>query len=433
LTTDLPEAEAPVRAELPKKSPRGFVPGLALSSFGIYLAVLTPTAGGLSAKVQALVGLDDAPTQLGLITGVGALFAFVVQPLAGRLSDRTTSRFGMRRPWILLGIFGAFVGLVICAVASNIPVLLIGWCFTQLMANFAFAAQSATVADQVPEAKRGGVSGIVGAATPIGIVVGAVILASLPSDLLRFLIPGLIGIVLGTFFAVVILKDRVRTEKPTEPLNVRQLFSSFVFNPRKHPDFGWAWLSKLLILLGYSGVLSYLTLFLGAAYGMNVAEQLAFNAGAQVISVLALVIFSVLGGFVSDRLGRRKPFVIAAGFILAAGILGMAVSPAFGAAGLGVIMISMAVLGVGAGLLISVDQALCIAVLPNKNDTAKDLGVLNIANTLPQSVAPFLAGVLIIPLGNALFDGGGYFLWFCVAAAIAIVGSVLVTRIKAVK
>ena len=80
-------------------------------------------------------------------------------------------------------------------------------------------------------------------------------------------------------------------------------------------------------------------------------------------------------------------------------------------------------------MFFAVDQALCIDVLPNPDDTAKDLGVLNIASTLPAMIAPLIAGVVIIPLGNALF-GAGYTLWFVVAGIVAIVGAFLVLRIR---
>ncbi|GAA1996601.1 MFS transporter [Microbacterium pumilum] len=206
-----------------------------------------------------------------------------------------------------------------------------------------------------------------------------------------------------------------------------------MFNPRTHRDFGWAWLSKLLILLAYAGIATYLTLFLGEVYGMDIGEQLAFNALAQIIGVATVVLFSIAGGFLSDRLAKRKPFVFWGSIIMSFGIAFVAVSPLFGQSGLTIILLGSAVVGAGAGLFFAVDQALCIALLPNPEDTAKDLGVLNIANSLPSSLSPFLAGVVVIPVGTALFGaGGGYMLWFAVAALVGVVGAVLVTRIRGI-
>lgn len=417
--------------EVPTKTPRGYVPTMALASFGIYVALMAPVYGGLSVKIQGMVGLEAAPALLGILTGSGAIFSAAVQPVAGRLSDRSMSRFGMRRPFILGGTLGMFVALIACGLAPTFPLLLIAWCGVQLSVNFALAALHTTLADQVPEPKRGGVSGIIGAATPGGILGGSLLLAVLPTDFLRFAVPALIG--LGVILLFVFrLKDRVRTSAPDAPLDLKQIFGSYLFNPRTNPDFGWAWLSKALILLGYGATATYLTLFLGSAFEMDTDQQLQTNALAMVIGVGTLVIFSIVGGYASDRVGRRKPFVFISGLVVAAGVLLLAISPMFGASGLAVFLLSQAVIGMGAGTFFAVDQALCIAVLPNEDEMAKDLGILNLAGTLPGVIAPFLAGVIFIPLGESLF-GGGYTLWFAIAAGVAAIGSFLVLKIKSVR
>ena len=70
-------------------------------------------------------------------------------------------------------------------------------------------------------------------------------------------------------------------------------------------------------------------------------------------------------------------------------------------------------------------------MLPNPDDVAKDLGVLNIANALPQSIAPAIAPS-IIALGAAT-PLGGYTTWYLFGALVALAGAVLVYRIKGVK
>jgi MFS family permease len=415
----------------PEKTPRGYVATFALSAFGIYVAVLAPVYGGLSVKIQDLVGLDEAPALLGILTGLGAVFSSIVQPVAGRLSDRSTSRFGRRRPFILFGVVGTAIALIAAGAAPNYPTLLIAWCFVQLFINIALAAHHTTLADQVPEKKRGGVSGIIGAATPAAILGGSAMLAVMPNTFLRFAVPALFGLVTVVIF-VIVLKDRVRTNKPETPFNLRQIFGSYWFNPRKNPDFGWAWLSKSLILLAFGGVSTYLTLFLATAYGMSTDEQLQFNLLAQVVSIGTLIVFSIIGGFLSDKVGRRKPFVFVAGLVLGLGTVLIALSPSFGEGGLGALLIAQAIIGAGAGTFFAVDQALCISLLPNPDEMAKDLGILNLAGTLPGAIAPFLAGLVFIPLGNALF-GGGYTLWFCIAGACGVIGGFLVLLIKGAK
>jgi len=430
VTTEAP-SPSPYAVDTPGREPRGYAPTYALATFGLFFAILTPIMGGLSVKVQSLVGLENAAVQLGLVMGVGSLFALVSQPIAGRLSDATMSRLGMRRPWIVVGVVGAFVGLLIVGIAPNIPLLLVGWCIAQLMSNFAQAAETATIADQVPEHRRGFVSGLAGAGTPIALLVGAISLNMLPNDFLRAVVPATVGLVLGLLFAVV-LKDKVRTERREETFSILSLLLTFVFNPRRYPDLGWAWLTKCLIMFGYGATAAYLTLFLADSYGMDIPHQLQFNLSATLVSVVFLVIMSIVGGKLSDKLGRRRVFVSLGGILVGVGVIILGFSSAFGAAGLTVILVAEAIMGVGAGLFFAVDQALCVEVLPNPDDTAKDLGVLNIANTLPAMVAPFIAGVVIIPLGETLF-GNGYTTWFILGGVVAIVGGALVYRIRGVR
>lgn len=417
---------------LPSTPPKAYTPLVALASFGVYLALLTPGVGGLSVKIQALVGIDAAPAQLGLLTASGAIVALVSLPLAGRLSDRTSSRFGMRRPWIFSGAIALVFALLACGLAPNMPTLIAAWCLVQLFANFALAALTATVADQVPAPKRGGVSGVLGAAVPFSFLVGAVLLTMLPTDALRFAVPGVIGLAFALVFALVI-PDRVRAGKPAQRFTLRTFFGSFVFDPRKYPDFGRAWVSKFLVMLGYGALSGYLTLYLGAVFGMSTAEQLSFNALAQLAGVATLVVSSVAGGYISDRVGRRKPFIVVSGMIIALGTALAATAPLWGAGGLTVILVAQAVIGLGAGAFFAVDQAFCIALLPSADDTAKDLGVLNTANALATSIGPLIAGVVVIPLGRMVAENFGYSLWFAIAAVVAVVGALIVIPIKGAK
>jgi MFS family permease len=436
LDTELPSATA-------TREPKGFAAKYGLASFGLFLAILAPTFLLLSFKVQSLVFAADGPhvsrldslahvaTQLGFVAGIGSLFALVSQPLAGRLSDRTMSRFGMRRLWIAVGVVGAFISLAAAGFAPNLAVLTVAFCLAQVFSNFAQAAETASVSDQVPVSRRGVVSGIFGAMTPVAILVISIVLPMIPGDPLKWTIPALVGLVFGLIFAIT-LKDRVRTAKPDRPFDFKEFFGSFAFNPKTHRSLGWAWLTKAMIMSGYIGVAGFLTLYLATNFGMNKTQQGAFNGEAQAISVVFLIISSIVAGRLSDRLARRRIFVTIGGLVAGVGILLVAAASLVGPEGLPVILVGMAVIGVGMGLFFAIDQALCLDVLPNPDEAAKDLGVLNIANTLPGLIIPLIAGSLILPLGRSLF-GNGYALLFVIVAVVAMVGGLLVFKIKGVK
>lgn len=413
------------------REPKGFAATYSLALFSINVCIMMPALGGLSIRLQNINNGDikSATAQLSIISGVGVIFALFSQPLFGRLSDRTAGSFGMRRPWIILGSLGAGISVACIGFAPNMLVLLVLWCLAQTFSNMAQATVTATLPDQVPKQRRGVISGISGACSPLGMLFGSALLALFTTDVPRFLVPGIIGIILGLLFAFT-LKDKTHDDKDEiAPFSVREFFGSFVFNPRKYPDFGWAWLSKAFIMFGYATVGTYLTLFLAAKYHMSTTEQTRFNLYANIVSMIMMMIISIIGGKLSDQFGRRRVFVVWAGIFIAAGVIVMAFSPYFGhTLGLVLVLVAEGLIGGGGGLFFSVDMAMCTEVLPSDGDTAKDLGVLNIANTLPQSVAPFIANGVIAAVGNA-----GFTVWFCIGAAVALVGSVTVGKIRGVK
>lgn len=408
----------------PAKTPRVYTPGLAAVNFGVYLALLTPVMVSMAFKVQHI---DPANTEgsLGLVMGVGAAFALIANPLVGRLSDRTTSRWGMRRPWILGGAIVGLGGFALIGAASSVWMVLLAWCLVQTSMNAVLAAANATLPDQVPVSSRGKVSGLVGITTPIGILAGSFLVNFLPGDFERFVVPGVISLILAVVF-VVILKDRVLADKPADRFTIGMFFGSFVFNPRKHPDFGWTWLTKFLVMFGYAGIATFLPLYLVTKFGLAEEAAIGVILAANLASMAAMAISSPLGGLLSDKLGKRRPFVAIAGVIMVVGLVILAVAPS-----IPVVIIGQAVIGLGAGSFFSVDLALATEVLPNPDDVAKDLGVLNIANALPQSIAPAVAPA-IIALGAAT-PLGGYATWYLFGALVALAGAVLVYRIKGVK
>jgi MFS family permease len=218
----------------------------------------------------------------------------------------------------------------------------------------------------------------------------------------------------------------VLAEKPAERYGVKEFFGSFVFNPIKHNDFGWTWLTKFLIFFGYAGIATFLPFYLTDKFELNEADAISTILLANLASMIAMAVSGPLGGILSDRIGKRRPFVTAAGLIMVVGLVVLAFAPS-----IAVVVVAQAIIGFGAGSFLSVDTALATQVLPNKVDTAKDLGVLNIANALPQSVAPAIAPVIIA--FGATTALGGYTLWYLFGALVALSGAVLVYRIKGVK
>lgn len=175
-------------------------------------------------------------------------------------------------------------------------------------------------------------------------------------------------------------------------------------------------------VMGVAYFLSYQFIFVNDALGLGEAAALEILAQAQLITTVVTIVCTLASGWLSDRIGRRKPVVLAAGLLVAAGliVIGTSASP-------GQFLIGAAIYGVGQGVYFAVDMALVAAVLPNPEDTAKDLGVFNIASTLPQSLAPMIAPLFLV-IGSP--SGQNLPAVFWAGAAFAVIGAFAVLPIR---
>jgi MFS family permease len=393
-----------------------------LAMIGAYASILTPAIIGLSLKMFE-INPEHASQNLSLVVGIGAVFALIANPLFGRLSDRTASRFGMRRPWLIGGALAGLAALLVTANAQHLGVIVVAWSVAQLAYNAVLAAGLAVLADQVPVRQRGTVSGFLGISIGVGTLAGMFMASLFSSDLFwMFMAPGLAGGVFILLFALK-LKDRRLARQDRPKFGFVVLLKSFWVNPVKHPNFGWAWISRFAVLMGIATLTTYQTYFLIQRLGVapdDVAQRVFI---AILVSTVLLVISSTLGGMLSDKLRRRKLFVVIASLLFAVGLYYIAQSESFVH-----FVIGIAITGLGQGMYFAVDMALVTQVLPSRKDNAKDLGVINIANSLPQSVAPAIAPVFLAIGGPA-----NYISLFTAAALFALAGALLVLPIRGVR
>ena len=419
-----PPSEPLPDADLPKVSAR-YIWLMVFAQFGVFMAFITPLALSLSVRVAQLAPGHEE--YLGYITGAGAAAVVIAGPLLGVLSDRTRTRLGRRRPFMIVGTLVGIVSLVVMATAPSVLVLGLGWVLAQLSWGQALAALTNSQADRLPESQRGKVAGLAGFATLVAPVVGVTLVSGFVGDsLLLFLVPGAIGTVLVTLFVFLAHEADSRDMPVGDPLTVGALARKYVFDPRRYPNYSWAWLGRFLFYFGLTLNTTFVAFFLASRLGVGVQEVAGTMAALAGLGVLATSAGAVSGGFLSDRLRRRRVFVLAAGLIFALGAVVMAL-----ASDLPVLFAGSLTSSIGLGLFAAVDQALVLDVLPERETEAgRFMGIIGFATSAPQSVAPLIAPAFLAI--GATATEKNYTLLFVVGAICTVLSGLVVLRVKSV-
>ncbi|MHA6669094.1 MFS transporter [Homoserinimonas sp. A447] len=423
MTVNVDVAPAPF-AEPTRAVTGGWIALFATAWLGIWMAQLTPVQLLLPVQVEAQLGSNywvDNVVAFGIISGIAGLCALVAYPLTGALSDRTVSRFGRRRPWILGGAL--LFAFALLALGTQKSMFGIGLFWSLALIGFCMltAALTATISDQVPVNQRGFISGWISAPQAVGTILGLILVTELfVGQFLGYAVMAALLVLLVLPFLLRIKDEVLPLEYRTE-LTLRTLIQGFWISPTRFPDFGWTLASRILVNFGNAFGTSLLLYFL--AYGLDLG--IADAEGSLIVLTLIYMVFviasSLIFGRLSDKLGRRKMFVFLAGALQAVAALLLALVP-----DLTVAMVAAGILGLGYGTFLSVDQALATQVLPDAQSRGKDLGIMNIASAVPQAIAPLLGAFIVAALAG--FQG-----LFLLAAAVALLGALAVLPIKGVR
>ena len=401
-----------------------YVTGLVVAQFVFFVALLGPAIIGIGVKVQSIVPDAEKAPALATVAGFGALFAVIGNVLFGRLSDRTTARWGRRRPWIVGGTVVMTVAFVVMALGTTVPVVTAGWCLAQLGANATLAPFIATISDQVPKFQRGSVSALLGIAQNVGILGGTYLAQLFAKQLvILFVGPSILAIGAMIMFAFILPDQHLKIKPPR--MTAGEWITTLWLNPVKHPDFAFAWWSRFLITLATFMFTTFRLFYMQDKLGLSLDRAPGAVATGVLIYTIALVVTGWVAGKISDRTGRRKILVAGSTLLFGVGMVLLAHISTLG----GFYMVE-AIQGVAYGIYVGVDLALVVDVLPNPDDSGKDLGVFNMANALPQTVAP-LIGAALLGIGSA--TNQNYDLLVYSAGAAALVGALIVLPIKGVR
>jgi MFS family permease len=371
---------------------------LGLANGGATVALLPVLAVLIPAQVTQIDPSQTA-NSLALVLTLGATGALLGNPLAGALSDRTTSRFGRRRPWLLIGMSGAFLGLALLSNSRSIVLMAAAWFMVQFFGNMLLSSYGAILPDHVPARQRGTTQAIIGLASPIAIILSDLFFTQVRELRIAYY-PIMIALLVLTLLFVGLYREPQLPKGLLPPLRLGSFLASFWVSPRKYPTFGLLWLVWLLAWTAYNlGTGGFFFL-----YVQNITRYASIFPGQQVkdgiaiIQILQIAVgvpLMMAAGVLSDRSQRRKPYVLA-------GITGLGIGLVLliGFSNWAIVLGASVLIGAGFWIYYSLGVALITQKLPSASNRGKDLGVINIASTLPQIIMPWIGAAVVNAVGE---------------------------------
>jgi MFS family permease len=387
----------------------------------LFISAANSGIGGLLIPNRlAILDPHDKVALLGWTAGAAAAVTLIAAPIWGMLSDRSRGRFGRRMPFILVGIIGVGVFAAALAFANDVVATIALFAVFSLFLAMVSGPISATVPDRTPVSKRGLFSAFAGIGVFVGGIIGNIIASVFSGNIVAGFLTFAVIALAGSLPLIGTMREDVSGHPVAPKTTFAETLRTFLVSPRKHPDFFWAFLARLVIVIGFQSVISFQLYILSDYIGLGLKQANAVYPIAVVLATVALVLALVPAGIISDKIGRRKPIVIISAILVAASTIPPLIAPSVPVA-----IGSLILAGIGVGGYLSVDQALMTQVLPNDADAGKDLGVLNIAQQGGAVLAPVCASVMI--------SLAGYPALYIFAGILSAISALAVLPIKSVR
>ncbi|KRN59470.1 MFS transporter [Limosilactobacillus secaliphilus] len=374
----------------------------------------------LPAKVQAIdpSGKVQIIAELATMSMIVAAIANVV---LGALSDRTHTRLGKRTPWIIGGEIVSMICFALLTTVNSIAMLFLIWAVYQIGLNGIVAPLIAILSDMVPKKFKGTISSFYGIAMSIGNPLATIIAARFITRINVGLWSLLVLQAILTVICLLCIHEPNNLHEQSKPLHGRELLEAFIFPLHGDiRDFYLAVFGKLFFVAAHFVIVGYQLYIFTDYMKLNPHQAAGSLSMMSTFLLITGLIFAAVSGPVADRIHSIKKVVAVSTICLGVGVLFPLFDPAPWT------MFAYAIIGGSAiGIYNSVDQALNVTVLPNKNNAAKDLGIMNLANTLGQILGPVVASITITSLG--------YHAIFAVAGIMCLFGACLIMLIKSVK
>jgi MFS family permease len=414
------EHAAPPAAQAAPRLNRPFVAALMLANFGTNVALIAPIQNILPRMIESAAGAGDKALGLGLVTGLGAFAALVVNPLAGHYSDRRVGADN-RSVTVLIGLVTGGVAHFILGYQHSVLDIAIWWTLCQATINIAYSPMSAIVVDHVDRRSWGLVWGLISVAQAVGLIIGLAAVVLVFPSVTAGMTAISVGYVVCLIPLVLVLYRLPRVSYAPQDTSAAPAAGDVARPPGIRAllsigqGFGLVWLGKFLVTLAETIALLYLYYYL-----QDVVHYRNPGQGQLIlvlIATLAVIVATVAVGRVADLSGGYRRYAVLSSVVLAATGFVLA-----GFALWAVVVVCAFALGVGYGAFQSVSQALSMVVLPSQANAGRDLGIINIAAAIPQVIGAPIAGLVVA-------GAGGYRGLFVFAGLLALVAAAVFTRI----
>lgn len=410
----------------PAAGTRSLLPLRQLLTLSIYWFGIQTIFAGLNIVILP-ARFDDinratSGTMLAITIGISAIAPIIIQPTVGIISDYTATRWGRRKPYILIGTVFDVLFLVGLATSNTFLAMVAFYFLLQVSSNFAQGPFQGYVPDLVPARQVGLASGLMGLMLTLGSIAGVGVATIGPNFLSEPLAVVGLGVVEAVTMVVLISTVHEGRKAPPRTRSWGQLaFSAWGRDILQQRDVLWLLLVRLLFLGAYNSTLIAIGYF-RRSHGMSSTDADGIVLLATGIVGVSTALAAVPGGRLSDRFGRR-PVIWAAGAIAAVGLLGVAVAPSPGLA-----VVAWIPFGIGMGTFLSADWALMADVIP-KGTAGRYMGILNAGTAMAGPVFIIVAGPLQDLVAATISDPLGPRVAMVMAAAFVVLSGVALTRV----
>jgi MFS family permease len=436
--------------------------------------------------VQEFVGFEKQGGAFGSLRLYTLMVALLVQALMGMFSDRSTLRWGRRRPFILIGTLLNMGCIIAIGASPSYQFLFVAVVLSQIASNIAHAAEQGLIPDLVPDDQRGRFSGVKSVMELVPVIIVALTIGRLIERGQMWAgILVAVGILFFSMAITMFVRENPLRDPPAkldwEPFGrlvamtlifliailgmgqviqgIGRLLSNTSSLPvliigmgvaglmamliaviigvwvsvrisigieevRECPAFPWWVVNRLAFLIGTTNISGFAVYFLQARLGL--AGEAAAGPASQLMMVVGILILicALPSGWIADRIGRKQ-LVVISGIVAAMGTFILLLS-----SNMTLMYVGGCFIGAATGLFFTTNWALGTDIVPRES-AGRYLGISNLAGAGAGAVGGYIGGPIADYFSTAVPQSGeiGYLLIFAIYAAMFLVSSFVLYRV----